>query len=115
MRQVLISRGPEAALGKFSHSDNLRFSGPIRSTWGLLPVLPYLITYPVLDRGNLSRFSAMPLPTGTKLGSYEVLSAIVAGGVGAIPPRMIGRKLVLRETTWAGLLRPASCAQEYPR
>ena len=49
MRQVLISRGPEAALGKFSHSDNLRFSGPIRSTWGLLPVLPYLITsaYPV--------------------------------------------------------------------
>jgi hypothetical protein len=83
--------------------------------WGLLPVWPYLITYPVLNRGNLSRFSAMPLPTGTKLGSYEALSAIVAGGVGAIPPRMIGRKLVLRETTWAGLLRPASYAQEYPR
>ncbi len=56
----------------------------------------------------------MAILPGKRLGPYEILSAIGAGGMGAFPPRMIGRKLVLRETAGAGLLRPLSCAHEYP-
>jgi hypothetical protein len=56
----------------------------------------------------------MAILPGKRLDPWEILSLIGADGRGAFPPRMIGRKLVLRETAAGGLLRPVSCAHEYP-
>src|SRR6202521_4531507 len=49
-------------------------------TYGL-PVIHYLFR-PLSSK--LSRLSAMPLSAGTKLGTYEIVSAIGAGGMGEV-------------------------------
>src|SRR5688572_26881957 len=51
---------------------------------GQFPSGASLRTYSLLDGVNLSRIAPMPLSVGDKLGPYEIIAPIGAGGMGQV-------------------------------
>jgi eukaryotic-like serine/threonine-protein kinase len=54
----------------------------VNSSHGLRPNSPRYILDLLGDRLNLARFFTFPLSAGDKLGPYEILASIGAGGMG---------------------------------